>query len=83
MNATLADTQGVGTIRDNDRPPTVSINDVRVDEGNRGTIAAVFTVTLSGPSGLPIEVRYDTVSGTATANVDYQTSGATLTFCSG
>ena len=37
-NATLADSQGLGTITDNDPTPTLSINDVTVLEGNTGTV---------------------------------------------
>ena len=32
-------------------PPSASINDIAVDEGNTGTTDAPFTVTLSAPSG--------------------------------
>ena len=46
-NATIADGQGIGTITDDDPPPTISVNDVTVTEGNAGTVNATFTVTLS------------------------------------
>lgn len=82
-NGTIADEQGVGTIQDDDAPPTLSINDAMVTEGNGGTAAAVFTVTLSAPSSLQIAVRYDTANGTAMAEADYQTVGATLSFAAG
>jgi hypothetical protein len=36
-NVTIADAQGVGTIQDNDAPPTLSINDITQVEGNSGT----------------------------------------------
>src|SRR6185295_3094410 len=52
-NATIADAQGVGTITDDDNPPAISITDVTVTEGSSGTVNAVFSVSLSGPSGLP------------------------------
>ena len=51
INATIADGQGIGTITDDDPPPTLSINDVTVAEGNAGTTDATFTVTLGAPSG--------------------------------
>jgi len=50
LNATVADAQGVGTIVNDDTQPTISINDVTVQEGNSGTTSANFTVTLSNPS---------------------------------
>ena len=51
VNATIADSQGVG--HDHRRRPgaAISINDVTVTEGNAGTVNATFTVTLSAPSG--------------------------------
>ena len=52
LNASIADAAGVGTITDDDAPPTISVNDVTVAEGNEGTIAANFTVSLSAPSSL-------------------------------
>ena len=45
-NATLADSQGVATIRNDDAMPTLSIGDVILVEGNSGTTNATFAVTL-------------------------------------
>src|SRR5262249_22041056 len=45
VNATLADAQGIGTITNDDAPPTLAVNDVTVTEGDTGTTSAVFTVT--------------------------------------
>ena len=42
--------RGVGRILDDDDPPSLSISDVGVQEGNSGTINAVFNVTLSAAS---------------------------------
>lgn len=39
-------------------PPSVQINDVTVTEGNTGTVAATFTVTLSASSTQSITVAY-------------------------
>ena len=83
-NATISDGQAVGTITDDDDPPTVSINDVTVTEGNTGTLNATFTITLSAPSGLVVSVQYATANGTATtANNDYVAAAGTLTFTTG
>ena len=49
-NATIADGSGLGTIRNDDNQPTISINDVSLLEGNSGTTAFVFTVSLSNAS---------------------------------
>lgn len=84
-NATISDNQGLGTIQNDDFPPgTLSINDVRVTEGNSGTTTATFTVTLvSGGSPQAVTVDYATANGTATAGSDYVTANGTLTFETG
>ena len=46
----IADPQGVATITDDDAPPTLSVNDVAVTEGNAGTTTATFTVSLPAAS---------------------------------
>src|SRR5207244_2738164 len=64
INATVADGQGVGTIRNDD--VTISITDVSVTEGNSGTVNATFTVTLSPPQPWgSVTVNYATADGTA------------------
>jgi ELWxxDGT repeat protein len=63
--------------------PTLSIRDVTVTEGNAGTRAATFTVTLSAPSAQPVTVQYATANGTATAGSDYQARSGTLTIPAG
>src|SRR5574343_1920410 len=68
---------GTGTITDNDGTPTLSINDVSVNEA-AGT--ATFTVTLSNPSSSAVTVNYGTANDTATAGSDYTAGGNTLTF---
>jgi hypothetical protein len=94
VNLTLSNAQGSGdigaqstatlTINDNDPPPSLSINDVSVTEGNSGTVNAVFTVTLSAISGQTVTVNYQTANGTATAPSDYTAIPSTLlTFASG
>src|ERR1051325_6351953 len=70
QNATVSSSRGTGFIVDDDGP-TISINDVSVTEGNSGTKAATFTLTLSGPSVEPIAVRAITTPGTATESNDY------------
>jgi hypothetical protein len=79
-NATLADTQSVATITDNDAGPSISINNVTVTEGNAGTVNAVFTVTLNRASSFPITVNYATSNNTAVAPNDYTAVSGTLSF---
>ncbi|MCK6549144.1 hypothetical protein L6R52_25100, partial [Myxococcota bacterium] len=82
-NVTITDAQGQGTITDDDAPPTLSITDVTVTEGNAGTTSAVFTVSLSAASGQSVTVDWATAAGTALATTDYTTASGTLTFAAG
>jgi hypothetical protein len=66
---------------------SLSINDVTMNEGNSGTTAFTFTVTLSNPPPPPpnVMVRFETVAGTATpgscaAGADYIHTSGQLTF---
>jgi hypothetical protein len=63
--------------------PELRIRDVTVTEGNAGTVAAQFTVTLSTASTDTITVAYATADGTATAGSDYQAASGTLSFAPG
>jgi hypothetical protein len=79
-NATLADPVAIGTIIDDDRPLTVTINNVTVTEGDVGVVNAVFTVTLSAASSQTVTIDFATADGTATAGTDYTTTTGTVTF---
>ncbi len=63
--------------------PGLTIDDVTATEGNTGTSNAVFTVSLSAASGLPVSVAYATANGTAVAGSDYTARSGTLTFDAG
>lgn len=82
-NATLGDDQGVGTIIDNDAPPTISVNDVAVLEGNAGTKTAVFTISLSNPHSQNVTVNYATADDTAIAGSDYVAASGVATITAG
>jgi hypothetical protein len=71
VNVTISDGTGSGTITDDDNPPTISIADVTVTEGNSGTTNAVFALTLSAVSGRTITVNNATTNGTAAAPGDF------------
>jgi uncharacterized repeat protein (TIGR01451 family) len=79
-NAVLLDSQGVGAISDNDSPPSLSINDLSIAEGDTGTTAFTFTVSLSTASGQTVTVNYATADNTAAAGSDYQSASGLLTF---
>jgi uncharacterized repeat protein (TIGR01451 family) len=70
-------------ITDNDVLPTISINDVSLEErdGGPGFNYFNFSVSLSTASGLTTTVNYDTANGTATiADNDYQAASDFLIF---
>ena len=76
---TLSYAAATGTIRNDDPRPAVSVGDALVAEGNAGTTAARFTVTLSSVIDRPVTVKYFTFNGTAGAGSDYVAAGGTLT----
>ncbi len=78
-NATIADNQGIGTITNDDPIPTITINDITLAEGNAGTTAFNFTVTLSAASGLPANFTFATANNTAAAPTDFTALAATAT----
>jgi CSLREA domain-containing protein len=82
-NATLVDNQATGTISNDDTPPTLSIADTSLAEGNSGTKTAVFTVTLSAISGKTVTVDFATVDETAVAPHDYTAQTNSLSFVPG
>jgi hypothetical protein len=63
--------------------PQLQISNATVTEGNTGTVAAQFTVTLAASSTKTVTVAYVTGDGTANAGSDYQAAGGTLTFAPG
>jgi uncharacterized repeat protein (TIGR01451 family) len=71
VNASLPDPQINFTILDDDPTPILNIADAAGPEGNAGASNLAFTVTLSGPSSLPVSVFYSTANGTATGGSDY------------
>src|SRR5205085_5089781 len=84
VNATITQAQATGTIKNDDGPPSLSINDVTLLEGNSGTTNFNFTVTLSAASGQTVTVNFATADGTATvSDNDYQAMSGTLTFNAG
>jgi hypothetical protein len=64
--------------------PTLTIGDVRIEEGNAGTKVASFAVRLNPSSTSPVTVRVRTQDGSATAGTDYVAlPPTTLTFAPG
>ena len=64
--------------------PEIAVTGGSVTEGAAGgTAQAVFALSLSAPSSVPVTVRFATVDGTATAGTDYAATTGTVTFPAG
>lgn len=61
-------------------PPSVSIFDITITEGNSGTKQIFFSVGVSPTSNLPVSVDFATADNTATSPSDYLPTSGTLTF---
>jgi ribosomal protein L35AE/L33A len=81
-NVTIgADTQGTGTITNDDSQPTVTIGDpAPVTEGD---VTVSFPVTLSGPAPAPVAITWTTTDGSAAAPGDYDAASSTLNIATG
>ncbi len=84
-NATIADGQGLATILNDDVStlPSLSINSISANEGNRGQTNFTFTVSLSAASSQTINVQYATKDGSALTGSDYKAASGTLSFSPG
>ena len=80
VGASFISSQGFATILDNDTTRRISIDDTAVLEGNSGTTNAVFTVTLSSASALPVSVDWFTSNNNAVSPDDYAADFDTLVF---
>ena len=67
LNADLLDAEATGTIVDDDGLSSLTISNQTVLEGNTGTTAMEFTVSLSPPSASIVSVDYALADGTAEA----------------
>ena len=84
--AEIADDEAMGTILDDDAPPSVSVGSpVFVPEGQTGDASfATVDVTLSAASGLDVSVDWATADDTATvADNDYVAGADQLDFAPG
>ena len=82
--ASLASAAGSMTVPGADAPqPRLSINDISVAEGDTGTTAATFTVSLDVSGDQDVTVHYATADGTARRPGDYQQASGNLTIPEG
>ncbi len=83
-SGTVLNPSGYGTIVDDDTPPSMTISDASLAEGNSGTSLMTFIVSLSQPSGSDVWVNYTTANGTAkTSDNDYTAKSGTIQFAPG
>jgi hypothetical protein len=78
--AYIADATALGTITDNDLPPTLSIANTG---GNEATGLSEFTVNLARESGKTVTVKYATSGVSAMSGVDFASTSGMLTFSPG
>jgi uncharacterized delta-60 repeat protein len=71
------------TIVDDDPPPTISISDAVLVEGNTVPNMMSFKVSLSAPSGKPVLAQYVSADGTAGGLTDFNPVLGSLTFLPG
>lgn len=64
----------------NPSPPVLSVGDVSLVEGDKGTRRAKLAVTLSPESSSTVTVKYATVDASAQAPSDYSAKSGTVTF---
>ena len=81
-NAELGTATGTGVIRDDDGPPTLSIDSPEIAEGDEGSSVLTFTVSLFPAASATVTVAY-TVAGTASASDYTALAAGTLTFTAG
>ena len=81
--ALVSPSSAVLTITDDDAAAQVSIDDASLTEGDSGTKAFTFTVSLSAASGQTISVNYATADNTAQAASDYQAATGVVSFAPG
>ena len=72
-----------GSILDDDLPPTISVLDTSVAEGDTGQATLVFLLELNAPSGFDISVDYETTDASAIAGSDYSRTSGTAVITAG
>lgn len=82
-NAAVANNTATVVIVDDDRNPTVRVDDTSVYEGTDGPVNAEFTVRLSAASANTVTVNYGTGNGNASAPADFTAVNGTATFAPG
>ena len=64
-------------------PPGASIDSPSVEEGDTGTVAVTFNITLTAPAPAAASIRYETADGEAIAGEDYIAASGTVNVAAG
>ncbi len=82
--AGIGDSQGIGTITNDDAAPLIAIADVSQNERHGGSSIYLFTVSLANPTDQTVTINYLSADNTAKiANSDYTGVAGVLTFVPG
>jgi Calx-beta domain-containing protein len=65
------DSQGIGTILNDDDAPILSVSNASIAEGSTGTRMLTFTVSLVGDTEVAASAVYTVAAGTAAAGTDF------------
>jgi hypothetical protein len=68
------------SVKANFTPISINIQDAVVQEGDTGTVAMTFNLTLLTPASELTTVNYHTSDGSAVAGSDYETASGTVVF---
>ena len=79
-NGSLVDSQGQGTITEDDPAPAITVDDPTVME-NSGPLT--YTISLDTAAAVDVSVDYATADGTASAGPDYTAETGTATIAAG
>ncbi len=82
VNATIADSRGLATIRNDDGTSLAISNAPTIDEDSSGTRAQTFTVHLAPASTQTVKVGWSTAYDSA-SSADFVAAAGTLTFAPG
>ena len=81
--APIGDTQGIGTIANDDGAPGLSVGNVSIVEGNSGQKMLTFPVSLTGDTDIDATFDFATAGLTAEQGTDYTDAAGTLTIDAG